>query len=258
MKKILITGMSGLIGGAVRRQLAGRYDLTALNRRDVPGVRTIQADIADFAAMQPAFAGQDVVVHLAAVVNLNAGWEDILQANVVGTYNVFEAARQAGVKRVIFASSGTVIGGYGRQFPYNALLDGRYAEAPQPWPMITHAMPTHPASLYGCSKVWGEALAQHFADTTEMSVICLRFGVVNQADRPTDIRHFPIWCSQRDGAQMVERCIEAPADLKSDIFFVTSNNQWGYRDLTHGREVVGYVPQDAAETYRASLTAGKV
>jgi nucleoside-diphosphate-sugar epimerase len=251
MQKILVTGLSGLIGGAVQRRLAGRYEVTALNRRAVPDVRTVQADIADFAAIRPAFAGQDVVVHLSAVVSTDAPWADVLQSNLIGTYNVFEAARQAGVRRVIFASSGTVVGGYARQFPYNALLEGRYEEVTPPWPMLSHQSLPHPASLYGVSKVWGEQLARHFADTTDLSLICLRFGVVNQADRPTDIRHFPIWCSQRDAAQMVERCIGAPAELKYDIFFVTSNNRWGYRDLSHARSVVGYVPEDAAEDHRA-------
>jgi nucleoside-diphosphate-sugar epimerase len=256
MQKILVTGMSGLIGGAVRQRLVGRYELTALNRRDVPGVRTIQADIADSDAIAPAFEGQETVVHLSAVVSGDAAWADVLQSNVIGTYNVFEAARQADVRRVIFASSGTAVGGYARQFPYNALLEGRYDEVPQPWPMLTHESLPHPATLYGVSKVWGEQLARHFADTTAMSMICLRFGVVNQADRPTDIRHFPIWCSQRDAAQMVERCIQAPADLKYDLFFVTSNNQWGYRDLSHAKAVVGYEPEDAAEHYRGDKVIG--
>jgi nucleoside-diphosphate-sugar epimerase len=250
MKKILVTGMSGLIGGAVQRRLEGRYELTALNRRDVPGVRTVQADIADLAAIDPAFAGQDVVVHLAAVVSGDAGWDDVLHYNVIGAYNVFEAARRAGVARVIFASSGMAMGGYARQFPYNALLEGLYDDVPQPWPMLTHESLPYPAGLYGVSKVWGEQLARHFADTTSMSLICLRYGVVNGADRPTEPRHFPIWCSQRDAAQMVERCIQAPAELKYDIFFVTSANQWGYRDLSHARDVVGYEPQDRAEEHR--------
>lgn len=250
MKKVLVTGMSGLIGGAVRRRLEGRYELTALNRRDVAGVRTVQADIADLAAIEAAFAGQEVVVHLAAVVSGEAGWDDVLRYNVVGAYNVFEAARRAGVARVIFASSGMAMGGYARQFPYNALLEGRYDEVPQPWPMLTHESLPYPAGLYGVSKVWGEQLARHFADATPMSMICLRYGVVNQADRPTEPRHFPIWCSQRDAAQMVERSIEAPADLKYDIFFVTSDNQWGYRDLSHAYQTVGYKPLDSAETYR--------
>jgi nucleoside-diphosphate-sugar epimerase len=249
MKRVLVTGLSGLIGGAVHRRLAGRYELTALNRRDVPGVRCVQADVADFAAIRPAFDGQDVVVHLSAVLG-DATWDELLHANVVGVYNVFEAARQAGVKRVLFASSGSVFGGYARQAPYNALLEGRYDGALSSWPMLTHESLPYPAGVYGCSKLWGESLARHFADTSDLSMICLRFGVVNLADRPTDTRHFPIWCSQRDAAQIVERCIEAPDNLKFDIFFVTSNNRWGYRDLSHAREGVGYEPQDAAENYR--------
>lgn len=250
MKKILITGLSGLIGGAVARRLLGRYALTALNRRPVDGVRTIQASIADPDAIQSAFEGQDVVVHLAAVVNTAATWDEVLAINVAGTYNVFEAARRAGVQRVIFASSGTAIGGYAHQLPYKALLEGDYAAVPRPWPMLTHESLPHAASLYGVSKVFGEQLARHFADTTALSMICLRFGVVNEADRPTDIRHFPIWCSQRDAAQMVELAINAPSELKYDLFFVTSQNEWGYRDLGHAREVLGYAPEDRAEAHR--------
>lgn len=250
MKKVLITGLSGLIGGAVARRLADRYELTALNRRPVPGIRTVQASIDDAAAIQPAFEGQEVVVHLAAVANIDATWDEVLAINITGTYNVFEAARQAGVKRVIFASSGATILGYHQQSPYKELLEGNYAAVPRPWPMITHESLPHAASLYGVSKVFGEQLARHFADTTPMSMICLRFGVVNETDRPTDIRHYPVWCSQRDAAQMVEMAINAPLDLKYDLFFVTSQNEWGYRDLSHAREVLGYEPADRAEDYR--------
>jgi nucleoside-diphosphate-sugar epimerase len=242
--------MSGLIGGAVQRQLAAGYELTALNRRAIPGVHCVQADVADLAAIQPAFAGQDVVVHLAALVDFNVPWAEILDANIVGTYNVFEAARQAGVKRLIFASSGATMGGWAHEAPYNALLAGRYNEVSAPWPMLTHETPPRPTALYSVSKVFGEALGYYYTTISEMSVICLRFGVVNQEDRPTATSHFPIWCSQRDAAQMVERAIQAPDTLKYDIFFVTSNNRWGYRDLSHAREVVGFAPQDAAEDYR--------
>src|SRR5215469_1279001 len=97
---VLVTGMSGLIGGAVRKRLAGRYALSALNRSLVPGVKTFQADIADRDAIRPAFAQQDVVVHLAG--SKGGDWEELLQTNIIGTYNVFEASRQAGVKRVIY------------------------------------------------------------------------------------------------------------------------------------------------------------
>ena len=98
---ILITGMSGLIGGVARRQLQDTYTLSALNRSDVPGIPCTCADLADFDAIRPAFDHVDTVVHLAANASGGATWAELHQANVVGTYNVFEAARQAGVKRVI-------------------------------------------------------------------------------------------------------------------------------------------------------------
>jgi nucleoside-diphosphate-sugar epimerase len=249
-QKILVTGMSGLIGGAVRRQLEGKYELSALNRSAVAGVRTFRADIADFEAIRPAFTGQDVVIHLAAKAGSNYSWEDIQQANLVGTYNVFEAARQAGVKRVVYASSGATISGWEQEFPYNALVEGRYDEAPESWRMLTYESPTRPNGIYGASKVWGEALARHFTDTTNLSIICLRIGQVNREDRPFQPRHFSIWCSQRDIAQMIEKCVTAPETVRYDIFYVVSNNKWGYRDISHAREVVGYEPQDAAENYR--------
>ena len=249
-KRILVTGMSGLIGGAVRKRLEGRYELTALNRSHIPAMMTVRADIADFDAIRPAFEGQHTVVHLAASARGGDPWEDVRDPNVIGTHNVFEAARQAGVKRVIYASSGSTISGWEKELPYRALVSGDYDKVSQPWPLITHETPTRPSGVYGATKVWGEALAWHFTDTSELSILCLRIGLVNAADRPTNSRQFSVWCSQRDISQMVERCIEAPPELKYDIFFALSNNKWGYRDISHAREVVGFEPLDAAETYR--------
>jgi nucleoside-diphosphate-sugar epimerase len=170
--------------------------------------------------------------------------------NVVGTYNVFEAARRAGVKRVVYASSGATVSNIERDEPYAALTAGRYDEVAE-WPVLTDESPTRPHGLYGCSKVWGEALARHFADTADMSMICLRIGHVSAQDRPVKPREFSVWCSRRDIAQMVERCLAAPASLRFDVFFVTSDNKWGYRDIEHARAVVGYAPEDRAEDHRA-------
>jgi nucleoside-diphosphate-sugar epimerase len=247
ISNVLVTGMSGLIGGAVRKRLRDQYALSALNRRPVPGVTTFQADIADFEAITPAFVGQDVVVHLAG--SKGGDWNELLQTNVVGTYNVFEASRQAGVQRVIFASSGATISGWQKEEPYKAIIEGRYADVPATWPMLTHQTPVRSWSLYGSTKVWGEALARHFTETTDLSIICLRIAVVVPEDRPTSPSIAPVWCSQRDVAQMVERCVAAPKDVRFDIFNVVSNNKWGFRDIAHAREVVGYEPQDSAETY---------
>ena len=249
-ERILVTGMSGLIGGAVRKRLEGRYHLTALNRSRVPGVPTVQADIADFDAIRPAFEGQHTVVHLAASARSSDTWEQLRGPNLIGVYNVFEAARQAGVSRVIYASSGSTISGWEQVQPYLALVNGDYNNVKQPWPMITHETLVRPTGVYGATKVWGEALAWQVTDSSELSIICLRIGLVNVEDRPTNLRQFSVWCSQRDIGQMVERCIEAPSELRFDIFYVVSRNKWGYRDISHAREVVGYEPQDEAEAYR--------
>ncbi|MBI3944210.1 MAG: NAD(P)-dependent oxidoreductase [Chloroflexi bacterium] len=249
-QRILITGMSGLIGGLARRELEGKYELRALNRSPVEGVECFQADIADLTAIQPAFEAVDIVIHLAAVANVKAPWEEVLQHNIIGTYNVFEAARRARVKRILYASSAATILGYEQIFPYNALVTGRYEEVPQEWQMITHQSPTWPGGLYGCSKIWGEALGRHFSDTYGISVICLRISAVTREDRPLITQQYSSWLSHRDIAQMITKCIELPEEVRYDIFFAISNNKWSYRDLEHAQEVTGFEPQDSAEDYR--------
>ena len=107
-----------------------------------------------------------------------------------------------------------------------------------------------PAGLYGVSKVWGEALARHYADAHGLSVICVRIGHVTAEDRPRAPRDFSVWCSQRDIVRMLELCLAAPDSVRFDVFFAVSNNRWSYRDLDHARRVLGFEPLDAAETYR--------
>ncbi len=243
--KVLVTGMSGLIGEAARRELEGDHELRALNRRDVPGVETIRASIDDREAIGPAFEGVDAVVHLAAVAHGNPDWDSLLPANVIGTYNVFDAAVKAGAPRVVYASSGATISGWERAEPYRSLVQGE--RVPEAWENLTHESPTRPSGIYGCTKVWGEALARHFSDTTGTSFICLRIGAVNADDRPTAERHKSVWCSQRDIARMIRASLEAPAEVKYDTFYVVSNNRRSYRDMTHAKEVLGFVPEESAE-----------
>ena len=247
--RVLVTGMSGLIGGALRRHLEGQYELSALNRRPIPGVKCHQADIADLDAIAPAFAGVDTVVHLAARTGSSDIFEEILQSNVIGTYNVFEAARRAGVGRVVYASSGATVSAWEREAPYSALVAGRYDEA-KSWKTMTHETPTRPAGLYGASKIWGEAIARHFADVYGLSAICVRIGRVLAGDRPTSPREFSVFCSQRDVVRLLELCIAAAPAVKFDVFYAVSDNRWGYRDLEHARAVLGFTPLDRAEDYR--------
>lgn len=244
-KRVLVTGMSGLLGTAVRVRLEAGHELTALNRREVPGTRTIRADIGELNAIRPAFEGQDVVVHLAGYRGYD--WESLLRTNIVGLYNVFEASREAGVKRIVFASSGATFAGWQKSEPYRAIVEGRYGDAPSTWPMLGHLTLPRPTGIYGCTKVWGEALAWDYTQAFELSIVCLRFGPITPSDRPTTLEMVPAWCSQRDAAQMVERCIEAPPSLKFDVFNVISNNRWAIRDLSHARQVVGYAPMDSAD-----------
>jgi len=248
--RVLVTGMSGLIGRALRSLLEGRFDLRALNRGDVEGVPCHRADIGDLEAIAPAFEEVDTVVHLAAdATSPDPPWDSILKNNITGTYNVYEAARRAKVKRVVFASSGATISGIERDTPYSELVAGRY-DGLASWPMVTHLSPVRPAALYGVSKVWGEVLGRQFADTHGLSVICVRIGRVNAEDRPLAPRDFSVWCSQRDIVRLIERCVDAPATLRYDIVFGTSRNKWGYRDLEHTRAVLGWEPMDAAEDHR--------
>lgn len=250
MRKVLITGMSGLIGGILRRHLerTGGYQLTALNRRPVEGVPCFQADISDLEAIRPAFAGQDVVVHLAAHLG-DRPWESLLSANIVGAYNVFEAAREAGVKRVVFASSGSTITGFERTAPYDAIAAGRYEDVPERWPLLTHEM-VRSKGVYGASKVWGEALGRHYSDVYGLSVLCARIGTVTASNKPEMAQHYSSYLSHGDVADLLHRCIEASESVKYDIFLATSNNKWGYRDLQHARDVLGYQPRDTAERFR--------
>src|SRR5262245_12261893 len=101
--------MNGLISGALRRHLEGEYELSALNRQPIPDVKCHKNDIADLDAITPAFAGIDTVMHLAARTGESEVFDEILRANVIGTYNVFEAARHTGVGRVVYASSGATV-----------------------------------------------------------------------------------------------------------------------------------------------------
>ena len=247
MTKVLITGMSGLIGGLLRRRLeeAGGYELSALNRSALDGVTCYQADIADFDAVKSACEGKDVVVHLAAYLGSD-DFEGQLRGNIVGTYNVFEAARLAGVKRVVFASSGNTIRGYELVEPYKSIADGDYDNVPEDIPMITHEM-IRPQGIYGAAKIFGEALGRYYSDAFDLSVLCVRIGRVTKDNKLGAVRDRSIYLSHDDVAQILHLCVDAPDSLKYDVFLATSNNRWTYRDLEHPRMVLGYEPKDSAD-----------
>ena len=134
-----------------------------------------------------------------------------LAGNIIGTYNVFEAARRTGVKRVVFASSGATVVGFARDEPYKAIREGRYEDVPDEFTKITHMM-TRPQGIYGATKVWGEAIGRHFSDAHGLSVICVRIGQVWPENRPLSVVDYDRYTSHRDVATMFHSCIEAPDD----------------------------------------------
>lgn len=263
---VLITGANGLIGNLVYARLAmqpERYAPFGNARRrqtsdrvtdaiytPIPDDRLRIADLTDFAGMQRAIEGMDVVVHMAADASGHSGYESVLNNNIIGSRNVFEASQLAGVKRVIFASTNQVVFGYRDTEPYKFLFALRFDEVdPKLIKPITHDQPTRPLNDYAASKVYGEALAHMYAQVHGMSCIALRIGWVTHDDElPHPAGRF-LWCSKRDIVQLVMKSIEAPASLRFDVFFGQSNNPYNLVDIEHPRRVLGYEPQDNIEDH---------
>ena len=244
--KILVTGLSGLIGTALRDSLGADHELTAFNRSEVSGVKSVRADLSDTEALKRAVAGQEIVIHLAAKAGEHYSWEELRDTNIEGTRNVFAAATAAGVPRVVFASSGATVAGHEFDEPYKALVEGRYSDVPDQWPLIDVHAPTRPRGVYGSTKVWGEALARHFSDQTTTQFTNIRIGYVNAQDKPEGPRQQSVWCSQRDAVSAITLASFQALSSEYAVFFANSDNRYGYRDLSHGKTLLGFVPQDGA------------
>ena len=249
--RVLVTGAEGTIGTALRAHLGDRYELVSLTLTPQEFPSHV-GDIADLEAIRPAFENVDAVVHLAASASLEAPWDDVLHNNIVGTYNVLEAARQARVSRVVFASSNHVVGMYE--------LDG----APAIYDVedercYDHTAEIRPDSLYGVSKAYGEALARMYMERYGLRVFCLRIGAVRANDDPGAPEPTPlidldadgqrnrlraVWLSQRDCAELIAACLEA--DVTWAVVYGVSANPRRFWDLDHARELLGWEPQDSA------------
>ncbi len=252
-KKVLITGAAGLIGGVLRQGLRSGYELSGVDMTPVAGFDSLIADTTDLDAVQPAFEGVDTVVDLASVPDQDSGWDVVYENNLISTYNALEASRRAGVKRVIFASSNHATGNYEDDHPYSAIVAGDYAGLdPAAIPYVTTAMAIRPDGPYGIGKAFGEAAGRYFSDKFGLSVICLRIGTLNRAGRPLNPRQFATLLTHRDLVHLVERCIEAPDNLKFGVFYGVSDNRWRFWDISNSREAIGYTPRDNAERWRTA------
>jgi uronate dehydrogenase len=236
-KRVLITGAAGRIGASMAAQLKDRYDLRLhyhnTKPKDPSTDDLFQADIADYDAILPALAGMDAVVHLAGEPAVQTPWDRILKANIAGCQNVYEAARQQGVPKIVFASSNHAAGWYEKERAH----------------YVTTDMPMRPDSYYGVSKVFGEALGRYYVDAFGLSVICLRIGSFQP--RPRDKRQLATWLSERDCAQLVWRSIES--DVHYAVVFGISGNTRAFWDISQARELLGYDPEDNGEDFAKEL-----
>jgi NAD+ dependent glucose-6-phosphate dehydrogenase len=245
--KVLVTGGSGRIGRIFAKHHSDTYALRLTYNAhpfEAPGCEVVQMDLTDFGSVLRAMQGMEAVVHFGADSALQTPWESTLNNNIVGTYNAYEAARQAGVPRLVFASSNHAAG--------FDIAEGK---------LVGPDAPIRPDSLYGVSKVFGEALGRYYHDQYGMQVICLRIGSCHGGDTyEGQLRHLKeriargvshpynvvqllsIWLSAADMCQFVQRSLES--DCPFGIFYGISDNTPAAFDLSETKRQLGYAPKD--------------
>ena len=243
MHRVLITGAGGGIGSALRETLRGVYPVLRVSdrvalmpaRRSDKGIEEVdQTDIADMKQVERMVEGVDGIVHLGGISGENS-WENILQGNIIGLYNVFEAARRAGTRRIVMATSNHAVGFYPRS------------------QTIDHKVVPRPDSRYGVSKAFSEALASLYADKHGIGFLCTRIG--NFGTRPIDKRRLSIWISPRDYTQLVRIGLEHPS-IHFEIVYGVSDNRRSWYDNSNAF-LLGYRPQDDSEPYAEAVLAAE-
>src|SRR5688500_2551068 len=240
-RRLLLTGAAGEIGSVLRPALRGVADQLRLHdlrpvADALPDEEVMQGDLSVSGVPHAAMQDVDCVIHLAGIPRETGGTpEAILSANVLATHAMFEAARLAGVRRFIFASSNHVIGFYRADRPVG-----------------THE-PPRPDGHYGLSKVFGEAAGRLYADKHGMEVACLRIGAFRA--KPGNARELGAWISHRDMAQLARRCVEAPPFHFRVLYGISANKRARWNGDEAARAHIGYAPQDDAEVFAAEQAA---
>ena len=242
--KILFTGPSGRIGSQVVPPLRERYELATFDREADPNdPLAFAGDLGDaqsIEVLREAMAGCAAVVHMAATSDEAPFHEQLLPNNVAGTFNVLEAARQAGVKRVVYASSVQALG-------YSIRWRN---EAGEPAPPATADVLPRPGTVYGATKVWGEAIGRYYFDRHKIEFVALRIGAFQPYDSPwlSSGKAKNIWLSPRDMFQLLWRSIETP-DGGYAIVHGTSRVPQEGMSLQEARDLLGYEPEDNADDF---------
>lgn len=236
-RRIVFTGAAGGIGTMTRPLLARLYPGLVLSDRvrpaDLQPTETfVAADLTRPDEVAAVVKGAHSVIHLGGH-SVEGTWDQILNANIIGCYNLFEAARVAGVKRVIFASSNHAIGFYPRK------------------KKIRTDVTVRPDSRYGVSKAFGEALGALYSDKHGIAVTCLRIG--NVGPKPLDVRRLSIWISPEDLVQLFQIGLDHP-EVRYEIFYGASDNEASWWDNSRAQRL-GYRPTGKAEQFRAHAVA---
>lgn len=236
-RKILLTGAAGGLGKALRDRLKANCDVLRLSDKSSlgpaqPGEEIVLADLANAAEVDAMVAGCDAIVHLGGI-SVEAPFEAIVQANILGVYHLYEAARKHGVKRIVFASSNHVTGFYKQSESINA----------------DH--PARPDSYYGVSKAFGEDFSRFYFDRYGIETACVRIG--SSFPEPRDRRMLATWLSYDDLHRLIAACLSTPV-LGHSIIFGMSDNAVTWWDNSRARHV-GYVPQDSSDVFREAVYA---
>ncbi|MFJ2717638.1 NAD-dependent epimerase/dehydratase family protein [Streptomyces sp. NPDC087437] len=237
-RTVLLTGAAGGLGTLMRGLLPEYgYELRLLDMRPIEGEPdAIVADLSDRDALREAVRGVDAIIHLAGI-SLEASFEKVLKANIEGTYHLYEAAREEGVRRIVFASSNHAVGHTPRPGPGEPLL-----------PIET---PHRPDTFYGLSKAFGEDLAQLYWDKHGLETVSVRIG--SCFPEPTSVRMLSMWMSPADGARLFHAALTAE-NVGHTVVHGASANTRLWLDLTSAR-ALGYEPRDDSEQYAGKLIA---
>lgn len=232
---VLVTGAKGNIGAYFAEHAGHDLKLRLGVRKIDDDARKlerfgelVEMDLDNLEGLKKVCKGIDTVVHLAGEASPEATWDSLLSANVVGSYNMMVAAKAAGCRRLIYASSIHAISGY----PSDV--------------QVKSTDPVNPGDLYGVSKCFAEALGRYMAEREQLSVICIRIGAFqpdSTALAPEGSKMLDAWVSQRDLTHLIECCIH-DSHLRYAIFNGLSDNRFKRMDISDARELVGYRPKD--------------